>query len=110
MDDLLDNDEPHATFHEAAFESIAVDYVARRLVAQVELSVGNPDDVDASARERRRAGTLIVEGVVLWALELALMSGEALWLTSDGPLSEAPTEAGKTFAAAGLPSGRRSPI
>jgi hypothetical protein len=99
LDDLLANEEPHATFHDAAFEGIEVDYVARRLVAHVRLCVGNPDDPDASARERRRVGTLTVEGVVLWALEPGIVSGNYLWLTSDGPLNECSTEAGKTFAA-----------
>ena len=39
------------------------------------------------------------EGLMLWALEPGLTSGKGLWLTSDGPLNEAPTEAGKRFAA-----------
>ena len=99
LDDLLDNQEPHATFHDAAFKSIAVDDVAHRLVAQVELCVGDPGDADAVKRERRRLGTLTVEGVVLWAVEPGLTSGDALWLTSDGPLNTAPTQAGQTFAA-----------
>lgn len=35
---------------------------------------------------------------MLWALEPGIVSGKGLWLTCDGPLSGAPTEAGKTFA------------
>jgi hypothetical protein len=99
LHDVLDKGEPHATFHDAAIESITVDYLARRLVAKVNLCVGNPDDVDASARERRRVGTLTVEGITLWALEPGLISGKPLWLTSDGPLNQTPTEVGKAFAA-----------
>jgi len=79
--------------------SFAIDYVARQLVASVDVCVGNPDDPIDSVRERRRAGTLTISGLVLWAMEPSLISSNSLWLTDDGPLHECPTEAAKALAA-----------
>lgn len=102
LDWFLGPDERHGTFHDAVISSVQVDYVERRFVAQVRLCVGDPDASDEKARERRRDGELIVEGLLVWALEppdgTGFRAGEGLWMTSDGPLSESPTAAGQALA------------
>ena len=100
--DALLNGERHGTFHDAALLSVHVDYLAQRFVAEFEICVGDPDAPDESTRERRRRGQLRIEGLKAWALEppdeLPTDSSGGLWLTSDGPLAESPTEAGKALA------------
>jgi len=90
--DALLHGERHATFHDAALLSIDVDYRARRLVANFEISVGDPDAQDQVTRERRRRGELVIEGLKVWALEppgeLTADTSGGLWLTSDGPLAD----------------------
>lgn len=105
LDSLLGPDERHGTFHDAAISSVQADYAARRFTAQMRLCVGDPDAHDETARERRRGGELVVEGLTVWAIEPPEPSQTAdrqvrndLWLTADGPLSEAPTAAGKALA------------
>ena len=105
LDTLLGPDERHATFHDALFARIHVDYTERRFVARARLCVGDPNASDEAARERRREGELVVDGLTIWALEPPATrpeerdrSNDGLWLTSDGPLAEAPTAAGKALA------------
>ena len=103
LDGLLEG-ERHATFHDATLLSVHVDYTAKRLVAEFDVCVGDPDAAEESTRERRRRGRLTIEGLKLWALEppLELRAGSRRepWLTSDGPLAESPTDAGKALARA----------
>ncbi len=102
MDDLLDQDELYATFHDAKLHKIKIDYEAHELTAEFKLCVGNPDGKTEMERERHRTGMLKVCGLVFWALEPpengAADNRGPLWLTSDGLISEAPTEAAKKLA------------
>ena len=102
LDDLLDQAEPYATFHDAMLHKIKIDYEAQELTAELELCVGNPDGRMETERERRRSGMLKVSGLVFWAIEPpqdgAADNRGPLWLTSDGSISEAPTEAAKKLA------------
>lgn len=48
LDELLDG-EPHGTFHDSTLVRVSVDYVERRVVAEFEISVGDPmSQVNAS--------------------------------------------------------------
>jgi len=104
LDDLLGPTEPFASFHDAALSVLHIDYEARSLVAEFELCVGDPDAADRTARERSRRGRLRLSGLILWAVEPPDLTGPPAvrrpWLTSDGPLDEAPTDAGKGLAGA----------
>jgi hypothetical protein len=102
LDSLLGPDEPDATFHDAVFSAIHVDYGAARFVARVHLCAGSPNASDETGRERRREGELVVEGLTLWALEppqsIDFDVRDGLWLSADGPLSESLTAPGKALA------------
>jgi hypothetical protein len=102
LDALLGNEERHATFHDSVITGVQVDYVGRRFVGQMQLCVGDPDAADVAARERRRGGQLVVEGLRVWALEppeeIAPEMGAGLWLSADGTLAQAPTAVGRTLA------------
>jgi len=107
LDGLLGRQEPHATFRDARLVAVSLDYRHDEAVTTWELCVGDPDDSMRSARERRRAGRLILSGVAFWAIDppQALDTRPGLpWLTAGGPLSEAPTEAGRQLACL-LPAG-----
>jgi hypothetical protein len=101
LDSLLGPEERHGTFHDAVISSVHVDYAGSRLAALMQLCVGDPD-ADEQSRERRRGGELVVEGLTLWALEppegADSRAGDGLWLTTEGPLSQAPTAAGQALA------------
>lgn len=105
LDGLLGKDEPYGTFHDAVVNAVHVDYATKRLLADLEICVGNPDAVDGAARELRRRGRLQVDGLKVWALDPPGSDGainpEGLWLTADGPLAECPTETGKTLSRLG---------
>lgn len=98
MDDLFGPDEPSATFHDAYVQRIRIDYGARRFDAIVSVSVEDPGAADYARRERYRTGRLTVEGLRCWCMESWAVTGEPLWLTGDGFLGDAPTEAGKSLA------------
>jgi hypothetical protein len=102
LDALLSDDEPHATFHDALITAIHVDYVRRRFLAELRVSVGDPDASDEATRERRRSGTLVVEGLSLWTIEPPAAAdrsaGAGLWLAADGSLADSPTELGRDLA------------
>jgi hypothetical protein len=98
LDELLGGEEFHATFHDASVRRISVDYQARRWEVHLDVCVGDPDAEDEGVRERRRPGTLIVEGLAAWVMESGVVSGEPLWLTADGPLAQSPTDAGRALA------------
>jgi len=98
--DLLLTLEPHGTFHDAELLSVAIDRAARQLVAEFSICVGDPSAADVSARERRRRGHLEIRGLLVWSAPAA----QGSWLTSYGPLREAPTEEGKALASS-LPAG-----
>jgi hypothetical protein len=71
-------------------------------VGDIQLCVGDPSASEPVDRKRRRRGHLVVEGLSVWALEPpgenASGLGDGLWLSADGPLAEAPTEAGRSLA------------
>jgi hypothetical protein len=98
LDELLEGKEPHATFHDALVRRIVVDYQTRRWEAYLDVCVGDPEAADEGARERRRPGTLVVEGLAAWVMESGDFAGEPLWLTADGALGQAPTDAGRALA------------
>ena len=102
LDWLLRDEEQHATFHDAILTGVEIDYVGKRFVGVMQLSVGDPAASDEAARERRRRGELIVDGLTLWAIEPphAQSSGleDGLWLSADGILAHAPTSIGRALA------------
>ena len=94
LDSLL-YDEPHGTFHDSVLVGVQVDYVAKRLVADFDVCIGDPDADDEKSRERRRRGRLTVEGLTVWAVELpqattATTQG-GLWVGSVTRLAESST-------------------
>ncbi len=105
LDSLLGDEEPHATFHDARLQRIAIDFVAGSFAAELDVCVGDPAATLARDRERRRRGTLRVLGLSLWSLDPAAVGGGPLWLTDDGPLSETPDPLGRTLAARCGPGG-----
>lgn len=102
LDDLLGATEPHGTFHDAAMVDLHVDYRARTWRARFELCVGDPDARTKPDRERRRQGCVELQGLFFWALDPPAAGvpsrGSEPWLTSDGLLSEAPTETAARLA------------
>ncbi len=100
MDDLLDQSEPYATFHDAKLHKIKVDYDAQELTAEFTLCVGNPDAKTEEERERHRSGILKVSGLIFWVLQPPDNNKKTkecggLWLTDDGLIEEAPAETPK---------------
>ena len=102
LDSLLGDEERHATFHDAILTGVEIDYVGKRFVGVMQLSVGDPAASDEAARERRRRGELIVDGLTLWAIDPPHTGssglGDGLWLSADGMLAQAPTGIGKALA------------
>lgn len=101
LDDLLNDDEPHATFHDARMVCVRVDYEAQTFAADFELCVGDPSVRDES-RERRRRGSLVVDGLVFWSIEPpghgAHDTAPGYWLTAEGRLDDCSTETGRALA------------
>jgi hypothetical protein len=102
LDALLGEEEPHATFHDAVLTAVRIDEASRRFVADLTLSVGDPGAPDTSNSERRRRGRLIVDDMSIWQIEspndtAASLAG-GLWMTSHGPLADAPTDSGQSLA------------
>ncbi len=107
LDELLDDEERHATFHDAELLSVHVDYRTRELVAQWRLCVGDPDASEKPARERRRDGRLTLHGLLFWVVEppTEVAAKDSLpWLTADGALSTSTTATGRSLAQL-LPAG-----
>jgi hypothetical protein len=101
LDDLLDEQEPYATFRDARLVAVSLDYRGNEAVTTWNLCVGDPDDSMRVARERRRTGRLILSGMVFWVMDppKALDTRPGLpWLTEVAPLPEAPTETGQQLA------------
>jgi len=106
MQDTLDNvlgaEEPHGTFHDARLRHVAIDYEEATCAVECELCVGDPDATSEQGRERTRAGRLVFSGLLFWSCEPPAQPSTrpsgALWMTSEGPLREAPTEAGRNLA------------
>jgi hypothetical protein len=100
MDDLLDEEEPFGTFHDAGLLSVEVDYRTRELTALWSLFVGDPD-APKPARERQREGRLRLHGLLFWVVEppsAPTSRDRTPWLTANGPLYEAPTAVGRGLA------------
>jgi hypothetical protein len=71
-------------FHDAFLERLTLDWVARRAVLELRVSVSDPDD----AEDRWRPGRLIVDGLVECVLEPRAEGGApphpaGLWLDTD---------------------------
>jgi hypothetical protein len=89
-------------FTDADLRRVMIDYENDTCVTDWELCVGDPEGRDRAARERRRKGRLTFAQLLFWACEPPTMSptepaGE-LWLTSEGPLGEGPTDEAKRLA------------
>lgn len=69
LDDLLGSDPPHATFHDAGIERLALDYIASEAVLDCSIRIGDPDAEDEEAREMRRRGRLIFRGLHYCAID-----------------------------------------
>jgi hypothetical protein len=103
LDDLLGADEPHASFHDASLVELHIDYAARTLRALFDLPVGDFDATDEAARDRRRRGTLKLDGLIFWVQEppdlpLATVDDPCPWLVSNGPLRDWPNETARSLA------------
>lgn len=101
LDDMLGATEPFATVHDVSLLILNINYEGRDLIAEFDICVGDPNDSDHIARERRRRGRLCLAGLILWACEPPRDTERCEgtpWLTSDGMLEEAPTEEGKRLA------------
>lgn len=103
LDALLDESEPVGSFHDALLLSVRVDFQAATLVAEMSLVVGSSDESDGASTTRRRNGRLILRKLRHYSLEPSFVertrADGPLWLTSDGPIEESPTETGKALAA-----------
>lgn len=101
LDDLLGNDEPCASFHDAYLERVSADYLDRKLVMEFDLSIGDPDGSTEEERQRYRKGTLELGGLVFWGIDppqeedFSRYAGP-LWVVSDGFLEDAKTETART--------------
>jgi hypothetical protein len=83
LDDFLGPEEVCATFHDASLVSLVVDFERKEL------------------RERRRRGRLRFTGLRFWVVDppdQPLHGSSLPWLTSDGPLLDARTEAATRLA------------
>ena len=102
LDSLLGDQESGASFHDALLLNLSIDYADKSLLANFSICVGDPESSDARVRERRRNGRLLVRGLLHWSLEPSAEGTPLrgpLWLTSDGLLAGAPTDAGLAVAA-----------
>jgi hypothetical protein len=98
---LLNDEEQHATFHDARLLSVEIDYQTRTLVAMWPMCVGDPEASERRVRERRREGRLTLCGLAFWVIEPPTEVkpiGGLPWLTADGPLSEATSAIGRGLA------------
>jgi hypothetical protein len=100
LDELLDSEEPHGTFHDAKVVAVAYDPVGQTAALTVELCVGDPAATSGADRERRRAGSLELRGVAHWREDRSGMNAlpPGVWLASDGPLANAPSEMAQRLA------------
>jgi hypothetical protein len=102
LDDLLGPEEPNATFHDAEFIDLHINYDDRSAAITALLFVGNTDAATEEERERTRIGRLLLTDLIFWAQDppdAPRAEWRRPWLTSDGPLNESPTDAGKRLAA-----------
>jgi hypothetical protein len=107
LEDLIDNTEPNATFHDADILTISADYEHSILRLQMMICVGDPNSVNEVERERRRQCEVVFGGLRHWTMDLpSPISQEikgTLWMTSDGPLKSCPTDDAKELIKANLP-------
>jgi hypothetical protein len=94
LDELLGDDEPHGTFHDADVSAMTYDGHAGTARVTAAFCVGDPDASQKTERERRRVGVLHLEGVRVWRHHSSNAQGGApgVWLTSEGPLAEVKEE------------------
>ena len=92
LEDLLDDKFPHASFHDALLNKLALDYLLRTATFDMELCVGNPESEDTEEREAHAKGVLSFKDFLFCILEppdhnYNFMKEGGLWITSDGPIS-----------------------
>lgn len=103
MNNLLDQTEQYATFHDAELTEIRINYKESKLSAEFDLCVGNPIGKTEAEREQRRKGILHVSCLICWAIDPPSNEGieplDSLWLTDDGLISESSNKTAKELAA-----------
>ena len=72
-------------FHDARVRSCALDFAARSVLFELDLSVGNPDSADSDERDRYRTAILKLEGLVAFRVDpplgtAPLLPGVPLWI------------------------------
>jgi hypothetical protein len=91
LDELLGEEEPHGTFHDANVSAMTYDGHSGTATVTAAFCVGDPNGSKESERNRRRLGELRLEGVRVWRHDSE--NGEnrepGVWLTWEGPLAEA---------------------
>jgi hypothetical protein len=94
LDELLGDEEPHGTFHDADVSAMTYDGDSGTATLTAAFPVGDPNASQQTERKRRRVGVLHLEGVRVWRHDSGNSQGEApgVWLTSEGPLAEAEGE------------------
>jgi hypothetical protein len=99
LDSFLAPAEQHGTFHDAMLRRLAINHEEATCTAEFELHVGDPDAINKVERERTRVGNLSFTGLLFWVSEpprnVPMEPGGSAWLTSHGPLAEAPSQVGK---------------
>jgi hypothetical protein len=107
LEDIIDNSEPNATFHDADIHSILVDYQNSALTIRMTLCVGDPNAKIEIDREIRRQCEVVFDGLRHWTMEFpSPISQEIkgpLWMTSDGQLKDCPTDYAKALIKSQLP-------
>lgn len=72
-------------FHDAHVRSCQLDFAARSVSFELDLSVGNPDSTDSEERNRYRTAILKLEGLVAFTVDppfvtSLLLPGVPLWI------------------------------
>lgn len=68
IQEILRDQYPHASFHDAVIEEINVNYLKRQVEIRCVLYVGNPED-DVISREATAQGLLVLTGLIYLAIE-----------------------------------------
>ena len=106
LDNLLWQNDAHATMHDAKLLGLAIDYSKKKAALTLIVCVGDPHSDDEMAREECRQGTLFVEGLRMLSIEKPeRFEGhpdcEGLWI--DAGLVEA--RAGSSVGSGDTPDG-----
>ena len=92
LEDLLDDNYPHASFHDALLNKLTLDYLLRIAKFDMDLCVGNPESKNVEEREAHAKGVLSFNKFIFCILEAPyhnynFIDEGGLWITSDGPIS-----------------------